>query len=95
MENYITVTMNETIGHKNTEEYKLELKQKETIDTKEEMNATICEIKHPEALYTKPLFSEINNILSLINPIKKQEKLEVKQSIIWKKFKSTSFDGTK
>jgi hypothetical protein len=100
--NNIIVPMSETTGYKNTEEYKLEQELKETIDavedlfdTKEDMNATIHDIKHPEALYTEPLISEIINQLSLMNPSKKQtEKLEVKQSIDWKKFKFTSFDGT-
>ena len=81
----------------------VEQELKETInmiedlfDTKKDMNTKIHVIKHPEALYTDPLISEIMNQLSLINLSKKQaEKLEVKQSISWKKFKFTSFDGTK
>ena len=64
-------------------------------DTKK-TDPTIHGIKHPEALYTQPLFSEIITQLNLINPIKKQaEKLEVEQSIRWRRVKFTSFDGTK
>ena len=102
--NNITVPMGETTGYKNTEEYTLEQKQElkekndvaeDLFDTKEDMNATIHEIKHPEALYTEPLILEIINQLNLMIPSKKQtEKLEVKQSIGWKKFRFTSFDET-
>ena len=92
--NNITFPMGETTGYKNTEEYTLELKGKNDV-AKEDMNATIHEIKHPETLHTEPLILEIINQLNLMNPSKKQaEKLEVKQSIGWKKFRFTSFDGT-
>ncbi len=54
----------------------------------------IHEIKHPSAVYTEPLFSEMRNILQLINLNKKQpERSDVKQSDQWKKNKS--FGGTK
>ena len=103
MENHIAVHVGEITGYKNAEEYTLEKKQealtcleqelKKTINVAEDNDATIHGIKHPEALYTQPLFSEIINQVSLINFSKKQaEKLKVKQSIRWIKFKFTSFD---
>ena len=57
---------------------------------------TTNHIKHPDVVCTGPLISEIMNQLSLINPSKNEsKKIEVNQSVRWKKFKFTSFEGTK
>lgn len=58
-----------------------------------DMDTPIHTIKHPKEALS--LFSEIVNQASLINFSKKSEKLEVKQSIRWGKFKFSSFDITK
>ena len=75
MENHIAVP-GETTGCTNAE-YTLELKKTndvaEDFDTKD-MDATIHEIKHPDALYTQPLVSEIITQLSLITLVKNKQK---------------------
>ena len=97
MENHIIVPMGEITGYKNTEEDILEQELKKPIDVIEDLFDTKNHvIKHPEALYTEPLISEIMNLVSVKNFSKKQvEKLEVKQSISWKKIKFASFNETK
>ena len=69
-----------------------ELKKNVAQDTKK-TDTTIHGIKHPEPLYTQPFVSEIITQLNLINPKKQSEKLEVEQSIRWRRLKFTSFDG--
>ncbi len=59
----------------------------------EDMETPIHTIKHPKEALS--LFSEIVNQASLINFSKKAEKLEVNQSICWRKFKFASFDVNK
>jgi len=104
MEIPIDVPVGETTGYKNAE-YTLKQKQEavsaeqelkkaidmteDFFDTKEDMDATIHDILHPDSVYTKPLMKNIVSAALCITTCKEKKPILV-QSTTWIKQKNNT-----